>query len=298
MLISSQLYLHARHNRILQEIAYDNQNILVLQHCTTAEQEQDKTFTNKDDASKSKPLASTKDIRCRFPDGKQYNYPNVLTHGTFCLIARTARLVQINLLEILASNCIPIIMADNIVMPFSEIIDWTLASVTIREQNLHSIAAILQGISMEKVDELQQHGKMLYEKYFKNIKQIIRTMLDELNDRIFPHLAKNYLQWNIPVTIHSAQNPLFLSLTAPRSQGFTAVVLTYDRIESLFTLIQKLSVVPSLQKILVIWNNQKKAPPHCKSKFLKKKLLVLIMCIKMFFFFLFQLQCFRKLVNR
>lgn len=61
----------------------------------------------------------------------------------------------------------------------------------------------------------------------------------------------------------STQNPLFLPLTAAaKSQGFTAVILTYDRIESLFMLIQKLSFVPSLQKILVIWNNQKKAPPH------------------------------------
>lgn len=51
-------------------------------------------------------------------------------------------------------------------------------------------------------------------------------------------------------------------MTASKSQGFTAVILTYDRIESLFMLIQKLSFVPSLQKILVIWNNQKKAPPH------------------------------------
>lgn len=53
-------------------------------------------------------------------------------------------------------------------------------------------------------------------------------------------------------------------MTASKSQGFTAVILTYDRIESLFMLIQKLSFVPSLQKILVIWNNQKKAPPHGK----------------------------------
>jgi glucuronyl/N-acetylglucosaminyl transferase EXT2 len=62
----------------------------------------------------------------------------------------------------------------------------------------------------------------------------------------------------------TSQNPLFLPIIAPKSQGFTAVILTYDRIESLFTLIHKLSVVPSLQKILVIWNNQKKSPPHRK----------------------------------
>lgn len=55
---------------------------------------------------------------------------------------------------------------------------------------------------------------------------------------------------------------MFLPLAASKSQGFTAVILTYDRVESLYILIQKLAIVPSLQKILVIWNNQKKAPPN------------------------------------
>lgn len=66
------------------------------------------------------------------------------------------------------------------------------------------------------------------------------------------------------MSIHqlAARSPLFLQLTAPKWQGFTAVVLTYDRVESLFTLINKLSKVPSLSKILVVWNNQRKSPPH------------------------------------
>ena len=73
----------------------------------------------------------------------------------------------------------------------------------------------------------------------------------------------------------AAKSPLFLQLTAPRSQGFTAVVLTYDRVESLFSLIQKLVKAPSLSKVLVVWNNQRKAPPHrkwnlCVVKFFNK----------------------------
>lgn len=64
------------------------------------------------------------------------------------------------------------------------------------------------------------------------------------------------------------KNPLHLPITANRSQGFTAVILTYDRIESLFLLIGKLSKVPSLMKILVVWNNQKKTPPPGKIYFM------------------------------
>lgn len=55
------------------------------------------------------------------------------------------------------------------------------------------------------------------------------------------------------------------SLIPPRSPGFTAVVLTYDRIESLFRVITEISKVPSLAKLLVVWNNPNKSPPDGES---------------------------------
>lgn len=61
-----------------------------------------------------------------------------------------------------------------------------------------------------------------------------------------------------------ASNPLFLPLITPQSPGFTAVILTYDRPESLFNVIQQVARVPSLAKVLVVWNNQNKSPPVSK----------------------------------
>lgn len=62
-----------------------------------------------------------KDVRCSFSNQLQMQYPKVLRTGVFCLVARGIRLVQLNLLEVLASGCIPVVMADNVVMPFSEV---------------------------------------------------------------------------------------------------------------------------------------------------------------------------------
>lgn len=138
-----------------------------------------------------------------------------------------------------------------------------MAVVTLREADLQSIEVKLKSISLEKLDELQRQGEWLYEQYFVSTEKIIKTVIAELNDRIFAYRAKSYFDWNMPAQ-RTVQNPLFLSRVAQKSQGFTAVVLTYNRIESLFKLIQKLSVVMSLQKILVVWNNEKEAPPHSK----------------------------------
>lgn len=144
-----------------------------------------------------------------------------------------------------------------------QIIDWSLAVVSLHEADFQSIDLKLKSISLDKIDELQRQGKWLYDQYFISNEKIIKTALAELNDRIFTYRAKSYFDWNM-ANPEALQNPLFSSHAAQKSQGFTAVILTYDRIESLFKLIQKLSVVMSLQKILVIWNNEKEAPPHSK----------------------------------
>lgn len=261
LLISSQTNLFQNHRLILQNLVYENSDILVLQRCspkTLANSVSDHENNSKEE-NKSVQIESHK-FRCNYPEESHiYDFPNVLTRGEFCLVIRGVRLAQLALLESLASRCIPVIVADSIVLPFSEVLDWTLASIRVREVDLHKTVAVLREVTKEKRIELRRQGQWFYRQYFKSIRQLVTTSLDILNDRVFPHLAKTYLQWNIP---QRTLNPLFLPLIAPKSQGFTAVILTYDRIDSLFTLIQKLSAVPSLQKILVIWNNQKKSPPH------------------------------------
>ncbi|XP_055370982.1 exostosin-2 [Condylostylus longicornis] len=250
LLIIGQLNLLPQHIRILREIATENPHqVLFLKSCPELNLNNEGIFS--------------KETRCnQVIEDEKHMYPDILAKSSFCLISRSVRLAQPDFLEILSHNCIPVVMIDNYVMPFSDVIDWDLASIRIREADLHSVLDKLKGVSKEKISELKAQGTWLYDNYFSSIEKITETSLEILNDRVFPHLAKTSKQWNSRDISKTAQNPLFLPIISPKSQGFTAVILTYDRIESLFTLIQKLSVVPSLQKILVIWNNQKKSPPH------------------------------------
>lgn len=48
----------------------------------------------------------------------------ILQEGSFCVVLRGARLGQPTLLDALAAGCIPIVIADAIVMPFADVIDW------------------------------------------------------------------------------------------------------------------------------------------------------------------------------
>ena len=139
-------------------------------------------------------------------------------------------------------------------LPFSEVIDWKRFSVRIHESDLPKLFDILNGVSEKRRTELRHQGGAIYRRYFRSVGAMATTTLDILNDRIFSHHAKNYLDWNVFPNIRS---PLFLQQTAPASAGFTAVI---DRIDSLFAVINRVAEAPSLASILVVWNNQVNGP--------------------------------------
>uniref|UniRef100_A0A671PJ21 Exostosin-2 n=1 Tax=Sinocyclocheilus anshuiensis TaxID=1608454 RepID=A0A671PJ21_9TELE len=167
-------------------------------------------------------------------------------------------------LDVLQAGCVPVIMADSYILPFSEVLDWKRASVVIPEEKLPEMYTILKSIPHRQVEEMQRQARWFWEAYFSSMKAIGMTTLQIINDRIYPYAARTYEEWNNPSVVKwsSVNSPLFLPLIPPRSPGFTAVVLTYDRIESLFRVITEISKVPSLAKLLVVWNNQNKSPPE------------------------------------
>ncbi|XP_073204168.1 exostosin-2 isoform X4 [Lepidochelys kempii] len=138
------------------------------------------------------------------------------------------------------------------------------ASVVIPEEKMPEMYSILQSIPQRQIEEMQRQARWFWEAYFRSMKAIALATLQIINDRIYPYAAMSYEEWNDPPAVKwsSVSNPLFLPLIPPQSQGFTAIVLTYDRVESLFRVITEVSKVPSLSKLLVVWNNQNKNPPE------------------------------------
>ncbi|XP_044537793.1 exostosin-2-like [Gracilinanus agilis] len=184
--------------------------------------------------------------------------------ASFCVVLRGARLGQAMLSDVLQAGCVPVIIADSYILPFSEVLDWKRASVVIPEEKMRDMYSVLQSIPQRQIEEMQRQARWFWEAYFQSMKAIAMATLQIINDRIYPYAAISYEEWNDPPAVKwsSVSNPLFLPLIPPQSQGFTAIVLTYDRVESLFRVITEVSKVPSLSKLLVVWNNQNKNPPE------------------------------------
>lgn len=47
-----------------------------------------------------------------------------LQEATFCVVVRGARLGQAVLSDVLRAGCVPVVIADSYILPFSEVLDW------------------------------------------------------------------------------------------------------------------------------------------------------------------------------
>ncbi|XP_073514265.1 exostosin-2 [Phyllobates terribilis] len=245
-LVSSQTAVHPEFRGDLETIRAENgESVLILDKCSNLS----------DDSPPHRKRCHKSNV---------YDYPQVLQDASFCLLLRGARLGQAILSDILQAGCVPVLVADSYILPFSEVLDWKRASVVIPEEKILEMYSVLQNLPPRQVEEMQRQARWFWEAYFKSMKSIALTTLQIINDRIYPYAARSYEEWNDPPSVKwsSVSNPLFLPLIPPQSQGFTAVVLTYDRVESLFRVITEVSKVPSLSKLLVVWNNQNKSPPE------------------------------------
>uniref|UniRef100_A0A2I3S336 Exostosin-2 n=1 Tax=Pan troglodytes TaxID=9598 RepID=A0A2I3S336_PANTR len=227
-LLSSQVGLHPEYREDLEALQVKHgESVLVLDKCTNL----------------SEGVLS---VRKRCHKHQVFDYPQVLQ--VICLHGLKLSPANLSCFQ----HATRITQGEeNIALLFTgRVLGWLVSCVRAKLLDIHYTS--------------KRQARWFWEAYFQSIKAIALATLQIINDRIYPYAAISYEEWNDPPAVKwgSVSNPLFLPLIPPQSQGFTAIVLTYDRVESLFRVITEVSKVPSLSKLLVVWNNQNKNPPE------------------------------------
>ena len=201
---------------------------------------------------------------CDIRQNNQYIYPKVLTESTFCLILETLFLGQPVLSDCLMSGSIPVIISDNYVLPFEDKLNWNSFSIRIWSHSLPELISILKSIPRKQIIEMSEQSFFIWKKYFSSMKAIALTTLQIINERIFPNSNRPTNHWNRRTSPSLSKEYAIISpkLSSRQSIGFTAVILTYDRLESLYEVIRSVVKARSCVKVLVVWNNQHKSPPQ------------------------------------
>lgn len=191
----------------------------------------------------------------------RHKLPEVFAAGRFCLVSfgHNGYFQSSYFAGALGTGCVPVVIASGLLLPFQNKIDWANAAFRFLPEDIGTqLVPFLTKFDREEWVDFRDRDLFLFQKFFSSMEAVGEGLMSYLSDRLFPHQSLGYEYWNGPQPgVHS---PLFMNRIAP-DEGFTSVILAYDRIESLFRVIQSVAKAPSLRKILVVWNNQKKEPP-------------------------------------
>ncbi len=128
----------------------------------------------------NKDWQNFKDDRCDEDNAEydRWDFDALLHNATFCLVPRGRRLGSFRMIEVLQAGCIPVVLANDWVLPFFELIDWTQAAVVVDERLLSQVPDIVRSIPPMQVFSMRQKTQILWDSYFNSVDIILQRTLE------------------------------------------------------------------------------------------------------------------------
>jgi len=147
-----------------------------------------------------------------------------LTQSTFCLVlppsqqnVMSSPMIQTRIQECLISASIPVILSTEIILPFSEVIDWRSASVILPIQRVTELHFLLRTFSHADIFSLKRQGRLIMETYFSSSEKIVDTILDLLRHRLsIPGLT--FTDTASPSVFNSSFKPQLMDHLPPEAE--------------------------------------------------------------------------------
>ncbi|CAM6121879.1 unnamed protein product [Calypogeia fissa] len=87
---------------------------------------------------------------------RKMNYVEHMKNSKYCLCAAGFEVNSPRIVESIYYECVPVIIADNFALPFSDVLNWSTFSVTIPESEIPNLKTILLNISDRKYKAMQK----------------------------------------------------------------------------------------------------------------------------------------------
>lgn len=101
----------------------------------------------------------------RLPNRVNMTYFEQMRSSKYCICPMGYEVNSPRIVEAIYSGCVPVIIADNFVLPLEDVLDWTEFSVLVAEKDLPNLKDILLGISLKRYIRLQT-GVARLQKHF------------------------------------------------------------------------------------------------------------------------------------
>ncbi|CAA0836995.1 Probable glycosyltransferase [Striga hermonthica] len=96
------------------------------------------------------------------------SYESMLKKSKFCLCPSGYEVASPRVVEAIYAECVPVLISDSYVPPFSDVLNWRMFSVTVRVKDIPKLKGILMGISEAKYLKMQRRVKEVQRHFVVN----------------------------------------------------------------------------------------------------------------------------------
>ncbi|CAB4035359.1 exostosin-3 [Paramuricea clavata] len=121
--------------------------------------------------------------------GSHKSRAEVLKASTFALIfqsehAEDQTMTIIRFIEALQYGAIPVVISDNILLPFTDIIEWHRAAIMLHSAQFPQMHFILRTILVNDVLDIRRQGRFLWEAYLSSAKSVLESTMAVIQTRL------------------------------------------------------------------------------------------------------------------
>lgn len=99
------------------------------------------------------------------------------------------------LLDAMESGSIPVIVSDDFLPPFHEVLDWSRFSIRVAKQNLPQLGRILESIPLAQVNEMRLNARRVFSRFLADPQKVALATLHVLERRILPVESAAFDEW-------------------------------------------------------------------------------------------------------
>ncbi|KAK2995047.1 hypothetical protein RJ640_000359 [Escallonia rubra] len=110
-----------------------------------------------------------KDVQIHQYLPKNVSYYGMLRQSRYCICASGYEVASPRMVEALYTGCVPVLMKDNYVVPFSDVLNWKTFSVEISVKDVPNLKKILTAIPWQDYSEMQKRGRLVRKHFEVNL---------------------------------------------------------------------------------------------------------------------------------
>ncbi|KAL0320035.1 UNVERIFIED_CONTAM: putative glycosyltransferase [Sesamum radiatum] len=104
----------------------------------------------------------------KLPENSPLSYKEMMERSKYCLCPSGYEVASPRVCEAIYAECVPVLISENYVLPFSDVLDWDKFSIKVSVRELPELKRILMGIGDDKYKALHRGVKQVQRHFMVN----------------------------------------------------------------------------------------------------------------------------------